>query len=52
LIEAGVDVDFPIVMRAEAGLDSIAQAHKCSGLINNIFNKIWRTPSLSTKLFV
>lgn len=26
LIEAGVDVDFPAVMRAEAGLDSIAQA--------------------------
>jgi len=26
LIEAGVDVDFPYVMRAEAGLDSIAQA--------------------------
>ncbi len=26
LIEAGVDVDFPKVMRAEAGLDSVAQA--------------------------
>lgn len=26
LIEAGVDVDFPIVMRSEAGLDSVAQA--------------------------
>ncbi len=26
LIEAGVDVDFPCVFRAEAGLDSIAQA--------------------------
>ncbi|MDR5749273.1 MULTISPECIES: CRISPR-associated helicase Cas3' [unclassified Caballeronia] len=26
LIEAGVDVDFPHVLRAEAGLDSIAQA--------------------------
>jgi CRISPR-associated endonuclease/helicase Cas3 len=26
LIEAGVDVDFPTVLRAEAGMDSIAQA--------------------------
>lgn len=26
LIEAGVDVDFPLVLRAESGLDSIAQA--------------------------
>lgn len=26
LIEAGVDVDFPMVYRAEAGLDSVAQA--------------------------
>ncbi|MCU7926130.1 MAG: CRISPR-associated helicase Cas3' [Candidatus Thiodiazotropha sp. (ex Dulcina madagascariensis)] len=26
LIEAGVDVDFPMVMRAEGGLDSVAQA--------------------------
>lgn len=26
LIEAGVDVDFPLVMRAAAGIDSIAQA--------------------------
>ncbi|MGM0583759.1 MAG: CRISPR-associated endonuclease Cas3'' [Pseudomonadota bacterium] len=26
LVEAGVDVDFPLVLRAEAGLDSLAQA--------------------------
>ncbi len=26
MIEAGVDIDFPIVFRAVAGLDSIAQA--------------------------
>lgn len=26
LIEAGVDIDFPTVLRAEAGLDSVAQA--------------------------
>lgn len=26
LIEAGVDIDFPLVLRAEAGLDAIAQA--------------------------
>ncbi len=26
LVEAGVDIDFPRVMRAEAGLDSVAQA--------------------------
>lgn len=26
LVEAGVDIDFPLVLRAEAGLDSVAQA--------------------------
>ncbi|EFH21867.1 hypothetical protein NEIPOLOT_02397 [Neisseria polysaccharea ATCC 43768] len=29
LIEAGVDVDFPLVMRAEAGLGSVVQAAGC-----------------------
>ena len=45
LIEAGVDVSFPMVMRAEAGLDSIAQA---AGRCNR--NKEW--PVESSKVLV
>ncbi len=45
LIEAGVDVDFPTVLRAEAGLDSIAQAAgRC--------NREGRRPLESSKLLV
>ena len=55
LIEAGVDVDFPCVLRAEAGLDSIAQAagrcnregrYKAENSEVLIFQSPeWRTPS-------
>lgn len=56
LIEAGVDVDFPTVLRAEAGLDSIAQAagrcnregkrpvHASEVLIFNPDAERWKSP--------
>ncbi|MCW8125119.1 CRISPR-associated helicase Cas3' [Microbulbifer halophilus] len=45
LIEAGVDVDFPTVYRAEAGLDSIAQAAgRC--------NREGRRPLEQSKVYV
>lgn len=46
LIEAGVDVSFPAVLRAEAGLDSIAQA---AGRCNR--NKEWDVAACEVVVF-
>src|SRR3546814_4972915 len=46
LIEAGVDVSFPSVLRAEAGLDSVAQA---AGRCNR--NKEWPVDASEVLVF-
>jgi CRISPR-associated endonuclease/helicase Cas3 len=53
LIEAGVDIDFPIVFRAESGLDSIAQsAGRCNreGLLARGKVVVFQTPPEASRL--
>ena len=47
LIEAGVDVDFPVVYRSMAGIDSIA--HGCGGAIGKDYNQKGRCMHLDLK---